>query len=578
MKLPKPIIIFALQVALLMSACDRSESTKSHEPRPSDTLYTEAAAIKVYAKQPELALAIIDSAVAVGNLDKDHAPFLRAYIYSHNVVAPRFDTAWHICDSLMESDFVKKSSARESVLDLLVYITHRQRNYEQCLRWSTEKIDFCRQQGEETEVLRTEAEIGVILVKLGEEEKGLSMINNVIASLDGQQQLDEMDACIIALKRKIQILQELDREEEVIPVAKHIAAIINDYRQHSDNYENNSYRLKGKQEEMEDYCNFYTAQSSAYLAHSYATIGATDSARHFLSLFEASDFGHTLDGRQMIAPTWCLLGDYGKMLATYDDMDLLLGADTMNLEYIEMLRGRAIAANAMGNSHAAVGFWQRYSNLIYHVIRQIYRTRVNEYAVHYQLKEERLNAEHEHIKARNSRTIAVLLGGLFLTAICFIAKLLMLHRDIKRKNHVLAKQIAEKIQLLQHQMASQIPNDFNTLDDTELFTFLSEAIHREELYLDPHFDRQTLIDRFAIPKERIGAAFSKGSTFPSLASYLNEERLLHAARLLTEEPEMSVADIAVASGFANGSAFARKFKSRFTITPSQFREESPVEA
>lgn len=173
MKLPKPIIIFALQVALLMSACDRSESTKSHEPRPSDTLYTEAAAIEVYAKQPELALAIIDSAVAVGNLDKD-------------------------------------------------------------------------------------------------------------------------------------------REEEVIPVAKHIAAIINDYRQHSDKYENNSYRLIGEQEEMEDYCNFYTAQSSAYLAHSYATIGATDSARHFLSLFEASDFGHTLDGHQMIAPTWCLLGDYAR--------------------------------------------------------------------------------------------------------------------------------------------------------------------------------------------------------------------------------------------------------------------------
>ena len=35
--------------------------------RPSDTLYTEKAAMSVYALQPERALQIIDSAVLLGN-------------------------------------------------------------------------------------------------------------------------------------------------------------------------------------------------------------------------------------------------------------------------------------------------------------------------------------------------------------------------------------------------------------------------------------------------------------------------------------------------------------------------------
>ena len=497
MRTPILIIFFALQVVLL-AGCNSSEADRPHEHRPSDALYTEEAALQVFSHQPEQAMAILDSAVAVGNLDEGRAS-----------------------------------------------------------------------------LLRTEAEIGVILVKLGEEGKGLAKLNGVIASLDGQRRLDEMDACIIALKRKIQVLQELGREEEVIPTAKRIVAIISDYNQNREAYVNNSYRLTGNKEEMDDYCGFYTDQASIYLAHAYATIGATDSARHFLSLFESSDYSHTLVGRRMMAPTWCLLGDYGKMLATYDEVDALMGADTLNPDYVEMLRNRAIAAADRGDYHAAIDYWQRCDNLNSQVDRKIQWGQFNQYAIHYQLEEERLNTEREHTKARNNRIFAILGGTLFLIAIGFLARLWVLHCDIKRKNRVLVEQLAEKVQIQQQPAEPLTPANLNTLNDEELFSYLSEVIHREKLYLDPLFERQKLIDRFALSKERIGAAFSKGSQFSSLASFVNEERLMHAARLLVEQPEMSMVDVAAASGFANGSTFARNFKQRFAITPTRFREERP---
>ena len=174
-------------------------------PQPSDTLYTTEVAMEVFNQDPGRALVIIDSALLVGNVDDNLATMLKAKIHNQSNKAQQLDTAQQMLEGLMESDFVKDPDKREVVLDLLVSTTRLRDDYEQCLRWATEKADLCREQGKKTEALRTEAEIGVILVELGEEKEGVERLNGVIASLEGQHQTDETDACIIAIRRKILI-------------------------------------------------------------------------------------------------------------------------------------------------------------------------------------------------------------------------------------------------------------------------------------------------------------------------------------------------------------------------------------
>ena len=458
----------ALYITLLMvllASCAGNGDTQ-HEPQPSDTLYTEEAAMSIYDYQPEQALTIIDSAVIVGNIGEDRASYLRACVFGRSCTSQRLDTAWQICEALMESDYVENPDNREIVLDQLVYITRQQNNYEQCLRWSTEKADLCRHQGEETEALRTEAEIGVLLAELGDAEKGLAKINGVIAALDGQRQVDEMDACIIALKRKIQVLQELGREEEVIPLAERIIEITNDYREHYTEYSDNSYRLLNTEEETKKYCDFYTAQAHGYLAHAYASLSNGNNnvitssrnnvitssrdnekkqARQYLALFEQSDYGQTLMGRKAIAPTWCLLGDYGKMQATYDELAAQMGDDTLNLDYAEMLRGRAVAAKALGNPNAAADYWKRHSELRQLLDRQVHQSQAHEYAVRYKLQEERLNTEREQSARRRIAIVAISLGVVMMVVIVFVVLLIRQLQSIRQKNTVLAKEISERI-------------------------------------------------------------------------------------------------------------------------------------
>ena len=201
------LILYAIVVAMIVG-CKGGSGTK-HVPQASDTLYTEKAAMDVYGTQPERALEIIDSAVIVGNLTGDRASLLRAKVFCLTCGEERLDTARQICEALLQSNFVKDApDNREPVLDLLVSISRKKHDNEQWLRWATEKANFCRKQGNETEALRTEAEIGIILTHLGRQDEGMAKLDDVIRQLDGTRKFNETDACIIALKRKVNVLQE----------------------------------------------------------------------------------------------------------------------------------------------------------------------------------------------------------------------------------------------------------------------------------------------------------------------------------------------------------------------------------
>lgn len=567
-----------------MMACTGHHATSQHEPQPSDTLYTAEAAMEIYDQDPHRALVIIDSALLVDNIDDDLATMLKAKVYSQSNEEQRLDTALQMLEGLLESELYQSIEYHEVVLDLLVSITRQQDNYEQCLRWATEKADYCRQQGKETEALRTEAEIGVILVELGNEEKGIAKLNGVIASLEGQRHADEMDACVIAIRRKILVLKKLNRVEEVIPLTQHLIEIIGDYRENYDEYTDNSYRMPTEKEEVEGYCDYYTAQANGYLAYAYAVLNDTKQARHYLELFENSDYGHELYGRETIAPTWCLLGDFDKMLATYDEVTEQMGNDTINLDYAKMLRGRAIAAKAMDNPSASADYWQRYSDLKDLLHKQLMESKAHEYAARYRLQEERHNTEREEAAKKRIGLIATLLGIMLLVVAIFVFLLVRQLRFIREKNAVLTKEITDRIAneekyrvSIEKQIDKQVDTvtkaDISTLSDSELYEYLRRFILKENLHLNPLFDRQMLMDRLHLSKERIGAAFSKGSQYASLAAFINEMRLIHGAKLLVEHPEMSITEVATASGFASNITFAHNFKERYTFTPTSFREE-----
>lgn len=235
-----------------------------------------------------------------------------------------------------------------------------------------------------------------------------------------------------------------------------------------------------------------------------------------------------------------------------------------------------------------MGRYQQSADL-YEQVLEIQDTLKNRKAKHtaqeldavYHVKEQEqaiMQQKAENIRQRNIliSMIAILLG---VTVIAVI--IIFNNRAIKRKNLLLAEQITEALnykKMYWDEKIAQAPvtvPDVNTVTDEQLFQYINEVIVREGLFLDPKFDRQTVMDRFQLSKERVGAIFSKGSEFAKLTNYVQQLRLEYAAKLLIEQPEMSIVQIASCCGFSSNTYFSNRFRQYFDMSPTDFRKASP---
>lgn len=111
--------------------------------------------------------------------------------------------------------------------------------------------------------------------------------------------------------------------------------------------------------------------------------------------------------------------------------------------------------------------------------------------------------------------------------------------------------------------------------DGELYKQLTDAIRNEQLYTVPKFGRKELVERFHLSSKRVSTAFSMAGT--SVPEFIRECRLEHARQLIVERPDMSLVEIATASGFIHASTFTVDFKNKYGVSPTKYREEKQKE-
>ena len=519
----------------------------------------------------------------------------KGYTYPTDTMNP--DTARMMALALLEHDSVRTDAdKRMQVLRLLTDAARISQDYEEQLKWSTQLATLCREQGDETEALRTESEIGIVLTHLGQRTEGFAMLDKAIAQLEPQRRFAELDACIIAMKRKLTALSLLpsvtmpgdsvtpeQRYHNIISLAEKFVAKLDDYEQHPQDYADGSPRQPDS-DEVAGYCDFYRSQGYVFLAQANASSGNREKARHYCSLFEQSGFGQTLNGRSAISETWRLLGDYDKMLATYDEIDRQADSDTLNTNYVRQLRGRAEAAAAHGDHKASQHYWQRHDLLSQAINDQLQASEAHDYAARYHAYEQQMEIQQREAEASRNALLAIAALVIALLAAGFAVYYFRQQRIIRHKNRVLVEQMTDAAEYKRRMEGEKnqeaVPLnpdetvDFDALSIDELSQHIRSVIIRERLYLRTQFDRQAAIDYFHLSKERIGAAFSQGSEFPTIADFINHCRLEYAKELLAVSLEMTIDDIASAAGFGTRRTFSRLFKERYSITPTEYRNQN----
>ena len=571
--------------AVALLSCSHGTSDSKVVPASSDSIYTEKNIMRTYGSNPQRALVMIDSALLVGNVTEDKANLMRATVYSASTDAARQDTAIIICEWLLKRPEAQEDLLfRSNVLEALVYSARVLEDFELVLQYGTERSDVCRQLGLETAALRSEADIGIAQIHMGLVDEGLSRIDNTIRRTAHIRQFSEMDATVLASKRKIRALIDLSRYAEVIPEGQRILDHLADLEQHHADYRDNDPRLSFDEAHRHGYIDFYRTQTYSFMASAYAHLGEKQKARHYLSLFEQCDYAQSIRQRQQIASTLCLLGDYAQMETIYKEVEVrfyLENDDTLNSDYAALLRDRAIAAQAQGRKDASIALWRRYAEVNRQKSERLLAGKANLYAARYHAQEQQ--AELARKDAELARHMTIMRSLVFLVIVALVAAVWFFHqkRMTSRKNRILAAQIAEAVaakeknrELELELRPDELPSDveLGQLDDAQLFEVLGKKIENERLYLDPSFDRQSLMDLTGLSKERIGAAFARGGNQASLSSYVNRLRLEHASQLLTGCPTLGIEQVALQSGFSSRKYFSEKFKTFFGMLPTEFRQ------
>lgn len=96
----------------------------------------------------------------------------------------------------------------------------------------------------------------------------------------------------------------------------------------------------------------------------------------------------------------------------------------------------------------------------------------------------------------------------------------------------------------------------------------------ESGFRDPEFDTDSVSRGLHLSRRQMYRHFA--ATGESLADMIAARRLEEARSLLIALPDMRLADVAGAAGFASASTMRNRFRGEFGVTPAEFRARSPI--
>ena len=275
-------------------------------------------------------------------------------------------------------------------------------------------------------------------------------------------------------------------------------------------------------------------------------------------------------------------GLYHEAVSIYNDLiqRIRQQGDTLGEMMNTAKWGLADVYHQMGHCEQAVILYEQVLEIQDTLKSRKARNTAQELAAVHHDKEQQLTIMQQDTENTVQRYLLVSVIVVLLIVAALAAIVIAKNRIISRNNSLLARQIAESVnykKMYWEEKRIQKPAvapDANIVTNEQLFQHINEVIIREKLFLDPKFGRQTIMDRFQLSKERVGAIFSKGSEHAKLSSYIQQLRLDYAANLLIEQPDKSIIELANECGFSSNTYFSDCFRQHFGMSPTDFRKQT----
>lgn len=289
---------------------------------------------------------------------------------------------------------------------------------------------------------------------------------------------------------------------------------------------------------------------------------------------------------------------YDKVIEMYAPREAFLYAhkDTINYHMMTVKRSLGKAYKGKRDYKRATKYFEELAILTDSLKAREQQSSAIELATIYETHEREVELQEQirQVKIRNLLLLSVG-SALFFLSLLFLRSL-QYTRTTRRKNVAMVKTIQElmvfkkelyeakeKIRELSERAVTDtsdftvadigyvrpIANSCENEENRLLFEEMDSIVMHEKLFLKNDLSRDDLMKLIHVNKNRFGKILQQNNM--NAASYINGKRLEYAAKLLEEAPNFTITAIAELSGIPNVPTFNRLFRSKFEMTPSEYR-------
>lgn len=333
----------------------------------------------------------------------------------------------------------------------------------------------------------------------------------------------------------------------------------------------------------------------AHRAVVFSRLGRISEADEAYRAWKAVGEAYTKDD-YLIIPYLMDRKRYDKVIEMYTPREAFLYAnkDTINYHMMTVKRSLAKAYEGKGNYKLASRYYEALAILTDSLKAREQQSSAIELATVYETheREAELQEQKEQVKMRG---VLLAASGVVLVILLVLFVLNVRHtRIIRRKNTAMVTTIGDllnykdeldKMKEKMREAADDPTEDAcpaeceekETTDPKEeeknrmLFEELDSVVTRGKLFLNPDLSRDDFVKLTGLNKNKVGKILHQ-NTGLSTTGYINKKRLEYAAKLLKNSPDNTIQNVADACGLPNVPTFNRLFRSKFGMTPSEYRK------
>lgn len=578
--------LITLVLFLLLCSCTEREQNpdngKGRDYPTDDTFVLIDQSMSYMRSDPSTAHRMLDSIADAGLMTRQRCDYFHAMVVFSG--ERKFDRALEICDSLLEAGvFGDDHFLEEELCVLASNITSGTNNHLATLKYANRGLDLChgdeRMRGDEATLM---ARVGLAEQALGRTEQARETFDRAYQLLKGTSSFADLVALITLQKRQMSLYSEMKDYGTVISTCHEIEHLLEHFEHDPSFVEKRPATMQEPGSATKGFADFYRCQVYSQLARAYRlrieqgltdNISAeTDSIRLYINKLLNTEGVQTSSGLISSMYEMQFVGLKAEFDHAKPRAEQRYQGDSLVREYVDYLSLLANDAESRHELQASINYLKRAMS-VSDTINQRELARILSEQMSINMVQEQQLARQDAERLLNKQRMMI--RFLLIALIVGLAIGWLLYKNRKKEEIIKItrqdlKETKEEVKELTKQL--EITKSEKALDNTQLlYERIEKVMEEKKLFLNPDLDIKMLSEAANSSRPIVSACINSKTGKP-FRIWLSEYRLSLFEKMLRQNPETPVDEIAESCGYKDQSTFRRQFKEKYGMSPLKYRK------